>query len=308
LYDREINVRASIGIALRPDDDCEPDELVRCADIAMYAAKRDGKARAIHFTANLDSGSIAAVDERLALDEDVRAGRLQTAFQPIIDSYGTQLGFEALARWTHRGVAVPPPRFIAMAERAGLIADLDLLVARNAIRYAASLDQQHRMLITVNVGASHLCDENMAQRLADALDDANIAHDRLVIELPESRAVDDTRMAVALDQIRCAGFKIAIDDFGTGFSNLARLAAIRPDILKIDRSLITPICDSAIARRVVRGAVGLAHDLGAWVIAEGVEHVEQHEALRELNCDAMQGFLFGQPEIPAVQEPGVAAA
>ena len=297
---RKVSVRASVGTAVVQPDDVRTgsQELLKRADLAMYAAKRAGKGTSVSFTANLGVRAAADLDERLALADDIRAGRVHAAFQPIVRMDGRPFAFEALARWNFQGAEVPPTRFIPLADRAGLLGDLDLLVTRHALQHAAT-SPAHRAMVSVNIGLTHLQQTDLPERLAAMLAEADIERERLVIEIPETQAVEDPRVMDVLAQLRALGFSIAVDDFGIGYSNLARLGTLAPDIIKLDKSLVDPLGETAAAARLVSGMIDLAHDLGALVIAEGVETNRQLDALRGLDCDAVQGFLIGRPVVPA---------
>lgn len=300
---RTITVRASVGTAaVRPDDRTPgTSELLKRADVAMYAAKRAGKGTARAFSADLNVPASDDLDMQLALADEIRAGTdgtIRTAFQPIVTVHGDVFAFEALARWSYRGVEIPPTQFVPMAERLGLLPELDLVTVQNALIHAGRDPVVDRVLAAVNIGISHLQNSDVAAELWRLLAKTGISQQRLIVEIPESQMWAEADGVAAVQRLRDEGFTIALDDFGIGYSNLARLGRITPDFVKLDRSLITPIVEVASSRRLIAGVVHIAHDLGAQVIGEGVETAGQLDILRDLGCDAVQGFYVGRPQVP----------
>ena len=292
---RAIPVRASIGVtsvdAGEPPIDSA--ELIRRVDVAMYAAKRSGKGTALPYHSLMSDQPAYDLDLQLALARDIAGGQIRTAFQPIFSADGDLRGYEALARWTYRGAPVTPAVFVPVADRAGLLPDLDLLVIRNAIRWAAQAE--HRTFVTANIGVTHLPDPRLPDRIAYLLDEYGLAAERLVVEVPENHDIDEAGAPRTLAALRRLGVKIALDDFGVGYSTLSRLDNLRPDIVKLDRSFVIPFDDPSASQEFLGGIVDLAHRLGAIVVAEGIETEQQRATLTALGCDAFQGFLLGRP-------------
>ncbi len=299
IQNRMVPLRASIGSStVDPSDgSIEVEQLIKQADLAMYTAKRTGKGSAVGYTATLGRVEYNLLDKRIAFAGDLVAGRVGTALQPILTMDCAPYAVEALARWSFDGVAVPPDQFVAMAEREGLLADLDLHVARRAL--TQMLQYEHLVstpvLTTVNLGLGRFVEANIADRLAALLDDLEVAPARLVVEITERDVLDVEAMHNVLTALRDLGVRIAIDDFGVGQSTLSRLDAIRPDMVKLDRSFIEPLDEPGAPTTLVRGIIGLAHELGAIVVGEGIETERQFDVLRSLGCDAAQGFLLGRP-------------
>ncbi len=299
IQNRMVPLRASIGrsTVAATDGTIDVPQLLKQADIAMYTAKRTGKGTSVDYTATLGAVESNVLDKRIAFAGDLRAGRVGTALQPILSMECAPYAVEALARWSFDGAAVPPDEFVAMAEREGLLADLDLNTARNAL--AQMLQYEHLVstpvLTTINLGLGRFVEANIAERLAELLHDLEVAPARLVVEVTERDVLDVAGMQNALAALRDLGVRIAIDDFGVGQSTLSRLGLIRPDIVKLDRSFVEPLDDPTMPTTLVRGIIGLAHELGAVVVGEGIETERQFEVLRSLGCDAAQGFLLGRP-------------
>ena len=292
---RTVPVQASIGLTTVDPTDASVDvqALLKQADIAMYTAKRAAKGCAVAYSSALDDDSGDVLDQRIALAADLAAGRMGVALQPIVTADGRPVAVEALARWSYEGTDIAPSHFIALAQRAGLLGDLDLLVARTALNTVVS--GSPGQLVTINVGL--VGGPAVAQHLGALLDELAFPPDRLVVEVVERDMLDPAKMRAVMRDLRAVGVRIAIDDFGTGQSSLSRLGEINPDFVKLDRSFVAPLDDPTRSTTLVRGVISLAHDLGALVVGEGVETRSQFEALRNLGCDAMQGYLLGRPQL-----------
>jgi diguanylate cyclase (GGDEF)-like protein len=305
---REIPVRASIGLtSVDPaDPPIDGEELIRRGDVAMYRAKRSGKATVVAYSRVMSDEHNNDLDLKLALVDDIATGRIRTALQPIVRITGGAYAYEALARWTYQGVPVPPSIFIPIADRAGMLLDLDLLMIRNAVRWASSCADDS-ILVTVNIGVTNLPDPGLPVRIARLLHDYGLPPERLVVEIPEDHAMDDDAIPRTLATFRSLGVKLALDDFGVGYSSLSRIGRLRPEIIKLDRSFVVPLDEPGAPKEVLGGIIDLAHRLGAVVVAEGVETDRQFAVLAELGCDAIQGFLLGRPsELDLVDDPAPA--
>ena len=292
----EIKVGASIGLAQMPDDTNDPDELLRFADLAMYAAKTSGKNRVVHFTPALAQAAadrtLLEADLRHAIAEDA----LEIHFQPKLDAQTLELqGVEALARWRHpaRG-DIPPSLFVALAEGAGLIGALGACVFRMAAAQCrAWMDAGRPLRIAVNVSPAQFESPDFVAELAATIDAYGVDPDLMKIEITESLLISDTPdMRRRVADVRALGLQISIDDFGTGFSNLAQLATLPVGELKIDRSLVLAADQNAKSRAILNAIVTMAHGLDLTVVAEGVESWRQLASLQKLGCDEVQGFLF----------------
>lgn len=298
---REVLVTASVGLAIAgPGDDSET--LLRNADAAMYAAKaraRGGHAvfePAMHETAreNLELHSLL----RTAVERD----ELAVAYHPIHKiASGAVMAVEALARWTPPGrPAVPPSRFIPLAEGTGLIVALGTAVLRRALReLAATADawpSGRPPLLTVNVSARQLQDPGFAATLSDLLAETGLDGRQLCLELTESVFIQRTECVGAnLDAIRRLGVRVGLDDFGTGYSSLASLHRFPLDMLKIPREFVEQLGRGEGGQMLAQSIVALSAALGLRTVAEGVETAEELAALRAIGCEGAQGFLFGPP-------------
>ncbi len=290
----------SIGISVFPRDARDPRELLKCADVALYHAKAQGRDRHAYFDASLrrDAEKKKVMASRLAraLDGD----GLHIALQPQFDiTSGRHCGFEALARWTDRGVEINPADFIPVAEETGLIVRLGRLVMEKAVREAARLLKAgfDPGTIAVNVAAGQLKLEDFPDQVSQCLAAHGLPPGRLEIELTENVLLDRSgdRVARSLERLHELGVQISLDDFGTGHASLAHLKRFPVDRLKIDKSFVWGIGQSVQDEIIVRTVVGLAHNLGMKVVAEGIDSPCQLDFLREIGCDIGQGYLNSRP-------------
>ena len=296
---RDLTVRVSIGLAtLQPGDgSVDATEMLKRADVAMYAAKREGKGRLVPYTAALAGGDSEQLDLHAALLADVGAGRIDVAYQPVQLADGTLRGFEALARWSYQDKPVSPATFLPVAEKAGVLARLDETVLRKAVSEASNWADN--IYISVNLSSVALGDLSFATRVATILHDAGVAARRLSVEVLETTAIEADDVALqTIHALRSLGVRVTVDDFGAGYASLARLRALQPDVIKVDRSLLADENDPTEPSALLTGITELAHRLGAWVVAEGIETETQHRAAIAAGCDAMQGYLLGHPTTP----------
>jgi diguanylate cyclase (GGDEF)-like protein len=298
LQGRRLSVHASIGIALLGDGPARlsGEDLLRRADLAMYAAKRAGKGIALAYQEGMTDGS-HELDLRSDVSEAIVTRSIDVHFQPMFTPAGSLLGFEALSRWTRHGKAVPPERFIPAAEHAGLLRTLDeWVLERTLTLLATELAHPHELFVAVNAGMDQLTTPGLADQLARMLERHGLAPAQLVLEVPENRLYKDPdATAATLQGLRRLGVRLALDDFGVGYSSLTRLHELPPDIVKIDRSFISPLGRPGSSTDLLAGMIDLAHRTGAMVVAEGVERPEQLAEVRRLGCDAVQGYLLGSP-------------
>ena len=297
LEGKRLHLRASIGIASTESGD----DLLRNADLAMYAAKAAGTNRYAVFTADMHINAVARLDRREQLERAIENEELVLHYQPIVDlDLGRVAGFEALVRWQHpeRGF-LGPGEFIPLAEETGLIVPLGRWVLREACRQATQW--AGAPYLSVNVAGAQLEQPGFLAEVESALADGGLCAERLVLEVTESSLVDDLE-AERLQALRRLGVRLAIDDFGTGYSSLSYLRKFPMDVLKIDRSFTRDACeDSALLHAIV----AMGESLGLVLVPEGIEEQEQADALRALGCRLGQGFLFGRP-VPADELTGVA--
>ncbi len=303
-----LHIGASIGLVSSPADGQDRDELLRRADLAMYAAKGEGRGRWRRFEHALD----AQANERAWIVRDLRsaldAGGMLLHFQPRVRVADAQVAStEALVRWPHptQGM-VSPARFVPVAEETGLIERLGAFVMDAALaqlrRWRDAGLPVGRM--AVNVSARQLQDPQFATQVLARLRHHGLQPQDLEVEITESLFAGDAGVVTrALEPLRRQGVQVALDDFGTGYSSLSALQDLPVDVLKIDRSFVAALGQRASADAVVRAIISLAHALGQHVVAEGVETALQEERLLALGCDELQGYRYARPmagaQIPA---------
>jgi diguanylate cyclase (GGDEF)-like protein len=296
--DREVGISCSVGIALYPDG-CSQSKLIARADVAMYAAKRAGGSRHCFYAPSMDSDAQQNFDMVRDLRAAMANNELELYYQPKIDAKsGKVTAAEALLRWRHpKHGLVMPGQFIPLAERSGLIGPLGNWVIEAACKQGrAWRDKGLRMRVAINLSAYQMRQDDIADRITDALQRHRIHPSLLTCEITESAAMEDTRATQeTMRRLGELGAHLSIDDFGTGYSSLSYLRQLPAEELKIDRSFVMDVEHSADARAVVDAVVKLAHALGLKVVAEGVENPRQQQILVELGCDELQGFLFAQP-------------
>jgi diguanylate cyclase (GGDEF)-like protein len=285
---RELVVSGSIGIALGGAGH-DPQELIRDADVAMYRAKAGGKARHAVFDAPMHRNMVARLDLETGLRKAIETADLQVLFQPIHrTTTGAIAGFEALCRWD-----VEPREFVAIAEETGLIVPLGEFVLGEAARRAA----EWGICVSVNVSARQLADPGFEAAVERALRGSGARPEHLRLEVTESAMTQDPEGARrTLTGLRTRlGVTAHLDDFGTGASSLRFLHRFPGDALKIDRGLVIDMLTDPGSHEIVKAIVGLAHNLGMEVVAEGVETAEHLERLELLGCELAQGFHLSAP-------------
>jgi diguanylate cyclase (GGDEF)-like protein/PAS domain S-box-containing protein len=305
---RELSIGASIGIALHPGGAGRGEELLRHADVAMYAAKEAGRGRfeLFHYDMARELGELLGLEHELRLGLQRREFTLH--YQPEVDlASGEIVGVEALVRWNspRRGL-VPPDRFIHVAETTGLILGLGEFVLREACAQTAEWRRdgllREGFITWVNLSGRQLSAGGIGRTVKAALEDVGLPAECLGLEVTETTLVQDgsggDRARAELRQLHEEGVHIAIDDFGTGFSSLGQLRQFPVDMIKVDRSFIQGVEEEAKDAAIAANLVTLAHALGVLAIAEGIESDGQLASLRSLGCDLAQGYLFARPLPP----------
>ena len=303
-----IDVHCSIGIAMSPENGDTVEGLLRCADVALYAAKVTRGTYAL-YDPSCDTHSPA----RLGLQAELRRAledpddlEVTVSYQPQFDlASGTVQTVECLVRWRHPELGdLPPDIFIPLAESTTLIERVTHRVMDQALGQLAEWDRQGIVLeAAVNLSARHLGDLSLPETISQLLAVHGILPSRLVLEVTESRLMTDPlRSAEILRQLAELGVQLSIDDFGTGYSSLAYLQRLDVHELKIDKSFIAKLDDEESNVTIVRSTIELGHNLGLRVVAEGVEDLMTARQLVALGCDRLQGYLLGRPS-PAERIP-----
>ncbi len=297
----ELEIAASVGVALCPADSGDGHELLRHADIAMYAAKRE-KAGVAVYDARLHERGAAHLTAVTELRHAIDRGELFLHYQPkALADTGAVCGVEALARWQHptRGL-VRPDEFIPVAEENGLIEPLTRYVIDAALRQCrAWSDAGWEVPVSVNVGAACLHHTEFPGDVADLIKRHGLPARLLTLEITESAIISDPDRAVeVLRGLTELGVRLSIDDFGTGYSSISYLRSMRVHEMKLDRSFVTHMCTDAGDSAIVHALVALARNFGLQAVAEGVEDQDTWTALAEAGCDVVQGYFLSEP-LPA---------
>jgi diguanylate cyclase (GGDEF)-like protein len=295
---REVIISCSVGIALYPDG-CAHGKLIARADAAMYAAKRSGGSTHCFYSPAMDADAERQFDLLRDLRKALANKEMELLYQPKIDvKSGKVTATEALLRWKHptRGIILPSV-FIPIAERFGLIVALGNWVIEDACRQSrAWRDKGLRMRVAINLSAHQMRQDDIVERITEALNRHKIHPSLLTCEITETAAMEDTKATQeTFRRLGELGTHLSIDDFGTGYSSLSYLRKLPAEELKIDRSFIMDLEHSADARAVVDAVIKLAHALGLKVVAEGVENQRQQQILVDMHCDELQGYLFAKP-------------
>jgi diguanylate cyclase (GGDEF)-like protein len=292
----EQTVTASIGIS-RPELDCDSvDMLIRRADIALYAAKKNGRNGYSWF----ENGMEVELRSRNSLEGDIRSGIPNDEFVPYFEQQidlatGELVGFEMLARWVSpvRGL-ISPDDFIPVAEETGMIGDLSMSIIRKAMIEAKEWDP--KLTISVNISPVQLKDPWLAQKIVKLLVETGFPASRLEVEITESSLFKNLSLAQSIvGSLKNQGIQIALDDFGTGYSSLAHLRALPFDRIKIDRSFVSSMLENAESAAIVSAIAGLGASLDVQITAEGIEDDQIITKLKALGCTKGQGWYFGQP-------------
>jgi diguanylate cyclase (GGDEF)-like protein/PAS domain S-box-containing protein len=305
---RPLTVGASVGIVVHEGGPGESEDLIRHADVAMYAAKEAGRGRYEVFRRDMarEAGELLGLEHELRLG--LQNGEFRLHYQPEIDLETAEtVGVEALMRWysPSRGL-VPPAEFIPLAESTGLIVALGEFALREACEQTARWRRDGLLpdpfVMWVNLSVKQLSSGGVSELAQKVLAETGLPADQLGLEITETTIVDDgpagERARAELQELHDLGVRIAIDDFGTGFSSLGQLRRFPIDVLKVDRSFVQGVENDVKDAAIAANLVSLAHSLGLIAVAEGIESHGQRTSLHQLGCDQAQGFLFARP-VPA---------
>ncbi len=295
---------SSIGVVTFPDEGETVQDLIRKADIAMYAAKKSGKNKLAHYT---DSSDVEAY-KRLDMEKSMRAAtatdyeQFEVYFQPIVDIQkpgNPCTGAEALIRWNSSELGfIPPGDFIPLAEYLGLINPIGLHVLKKACEAVKFWNENGHPYYKVNVNLSvvQLMQNDIVENIAKTIEEVGVNPRNLTLEVTESLAINDMeRMKKILGSIKQLGIRIALDDFGTGYSSLNHIREIPLDVIKVDQTFVTDLATDTYAQSFVKMIGELAEALGVRVCVEGIETVDQFKALENMNVRMVQGFYFDKP-------------
>lgn len=299
LSGHQVVISTSIGILFSDPGYDSPMAYLRDADIAMYWAKSQGKARYEIFTASMRESVIYRMGMETDLRQAIEAGQIQVYYQPIVSlQSGQVISFEALLRWTHPLLGpVSPARFIEVAEETGLIHSLGQLVLREACRQTAAWQREFPLetplMVNINISRRQFIQKDLVERISAILEECGLAADALNLEITESVIMQDMRATDRmLNQLKQLGVHIEMDDFGSGYSSLNHLTRFKFDVIKIDRSFVNEMLTDQRQTGLVQSIISMAHSLGMVVVAEGIENEEQLNWLKACGCEYGQGYLF----------------
>ena len=287
----------SLGVASRAGTETSS-ELLRQADLAMYAAKEAGKNCYVHFRPEMLAALLERTQLTAGLRRAVELGQITVHYQPVISSDRLEVvQFEALARWEWEGELIPPDDFIETAERSGLIREIGAeVLRRSCTELAPWLGEDPFRSLAVNVSGVQLQHRDFAERVLDIAAWSGVDPRQLVLEVTESVFFDAHSHVIGqLEALREAGIRVALDDFGTGYSSLGRLQDLPVDVVKIDKSFVSMLQTGAEKLPILTSMIHMARSLGLKVTAEGIETPAQARYLMDHGCDALQGFLFSRP-------------
>jgi EAL domain-containing protein (putative c-di-GMP-specific phosphodiesterase class I) len=293
-----LEVGASIGIARYPEDGEDSHALMRCADIAMYAAK-EAQCEYKVYAAEQNQHSV----RRLSVISDIRralaSDEIVVHYQPIVDLDDLSVrGAEGLVRWQHPELGlIPPGAFVQTVEQTGLIGPLTRRVLEHSIAECVAWRRAGRDLsVAVNLSVRNLLDRDLPKEIERLLAGYSLPADALQLEITESMIMSDPdRALTTVTRLSDLGVRLSVDDFGTGYFSLANLRRLPIDELKIDRSFVSPMLQDESDLIIVRSTINLGHDLGLRIIAEGVEDGATLERLALLGCDLAQGYHLSRP-------------
>jgi diguanylate cyclase (GGDEF)-like protein/PAS domain S-box-containing protein len=297
----EIVVTASVGIALSTAVCAHAEDLLRDANIAMYRAKRSGKARSEVFDTAMHEGAVRRLELETELRKALELAEFRTHYQPLVSlKTGRITGFEALTRWQHGDRLLAPAEFIAVADETGLIIPMNRLLLREACEQLRTWQTQYPadppLSMSVNITSKEFAYPNLAKGIGETLKQTGLDPNDLQLEITETIAMGDPeRAATVLSELKALGVRLSVDDFGTGYSSLSRLQQFPVDSLKIDRAFISRMDSDPESHKIVQIIIMLAQNLGLVTVAEGTETEEQVEQLKALNCGYAQGYYFSKP-------------
>ena len=295
---QQVEIGASVGIAVGPGDGTKTDTLIKNADLALYRAKSEGRS-AYHF---FEIGMDAKLQQRRSIEAGLRLAlqrnELHLVFQPLLGLAENRITcVEALLRWEHEGRIISPAEFIPIAEETGLIVPIGEWVLRAATRAAAGWPGAVR--VAVNLSPVQFKNRDLLAVVKSALSEASLAPTRLELEITETLLLSENETNLkALHQLRAMGVRISMDDFGTGYSSLSYLRSFPFDKIKIDRSFMADLTTRPDSQAIIKAVIGLGQSLGMSTTAEGVETAEQLEMVRLHGVSEVQGYLFSPPLVP----------
>jgi EAL domain-containing protein (putative c-di-GMP-specific phosphodiesterase class I) len=290
----------SVGVVRYPSDGNNSTELLKNADIALYAAKREGRNRILFYKKDIQESNSwhgAMINNlQYAIEEE----QFTLFYQPQFKlSTGEIIGMEALVRWVHPEEGyISPVDFIPLAEETGQIYSLERFIVKKALEQKKLLEEKGftDIILSINLSGKTLTSEINFNELEHIISQTRVDYSKVVIEITETASISDVDIVIDhLARLKKLGLKVALDDFGTGYSSLNYIKKFPINIIKLDKSFINAISENGIDTMLIKNIINLAHDLEYEVIAEGIENQDQLQFLRKYNCEAGQGFLLSKP-------------
>lgn len=302
LDEREVFVNSSLGIALNPSDETDPETFLRNADLAMYSAKEKGKGCFVLYDSSMNEKAIERLEMETQLRLALQREEFRVYYQPIVNLMDGRIAHvEALVRWQHpdRGLILPD-EFLSIAEETGLILEMGHWVFSAACHEMNRLRLEFPHLegfsVSINLSTRQLMDTGLVEDVKSIIQESGMDPRLLMLEVTENSLIKDTEnIFTRLHQINHLGVTLAMDDFGVGYANLNYIKQLPIRIMKIDRSFVTDITDNVRDRAIVRNIIDLCHTFGYDVIGEGVETEDQAMQLKSMGCKYGQGYLFSKP-------------
>ncbi len=295
----QLSATASIGIAVLPNNASHADELLKCADLAMYRAKKSGRNCVRYYSEDLQQQLVRWVETERDLRRSLDSCGFQVFYQPQVCSvHGDIIGAEALMRWQHpvRGL-LPPGEFLDVAEGTGLIAPIgDMVIERACFDFMRGVMASSDVRLSVNISAAQLRSDHFVDWFRDLLERSKLLPERLEIEITESMLIDNLEQSHSkVEELSSMGVSIALDDFGTGYSSLSYLKVLPISTLKVDKSFLEAVPSKEKDTRMLGALISLAHEMDYGVVVEGIENIEQAEKCRELRAELLQGYYYARP-------------
>ena len=299
IQEHSFSISASFGISIFPKDGIDAIELLKCADTAMYKSKERGKNEVQFFNKEMNQEILKKIEFENRLMVSLRNEELSLAFQPQYTINKQLKGFEALCRWNSPELGnVSPLKFIPIAEETGFIIQMGEWVIKKACMMIKTIQATYYrdVVISVNVSSVQIMDPLFVTMVKNVLELTKVNGRLLELEITESVFISSMSYVVRIiDELKSLGIRIALDDFGTGYSSLSYLQRLPIDLLKLDKSFIDSINMVGDKKQIIGSIISLVHNMEIEVVAEGVEHEKQLDYLKGVNCDFIQGFLWGKP-------------
>ena len=298
---KDLSLTCSVGVAIYPKDGADYDTLIQRANIALYSAKKNGKNQCMFYQEEMSQKAYQLIDQMQQIKKGIENQEFHMVYQPIVDTtQGMIQGLEALIRWSHpfRGF-VSPGEFIPVAEESKQIGSIEGWILEEVYHQCAQWKEEGLMpeFVSINLSGRGLIETSLIEKLTELGEKYGITPEEIELEITETAVMNNmTRAVESLGKLKALGYRLALDDFGTGYSSLNYLNQLPFDRVKLDRSFIKDIDQSERQQFIVKAIITLCHNLETEVIAEGVERTTQQAILKKMDCDYIQGYLYGRPE------------